>query len=106
MTTLYVAMFWFAAGLVVGALFTHIKPFQRKQDTKQAPSGDVGSGPQPGERWALHIDDGPWGAKKYPPVLILDVKDGWVRYQMSASMFSDERKRESDFVSMYKRVTA
>jgi len=60
----------------------------------------------PGEQWSLHIKSGdPWIQKSYRPVVILDVKNGWVRYDMGAEPFRDERKTIADFVGMYKLVT-
>jgi len=58
--------------------------------------------PVAGELWYFGKGDGsPWPVKKYPPVTILDVRDGWVRYSF-ASMFLDERKELSWFVANYK----
>jgi hypothetical protein len=40
-------------------------------------------GPMPGELWTLYDDSGdPFPSKKYSPVSILDVREGWVRYDM------------------------
>jgi hypothetical protein len=67
--------------------------------------GDVAPvAPKPGELWQLRPKGSPWPEKNYPPVTILDVKDGWVRYDM-VSLFKDERMRVSAFVGMYRNVT-
>lgn len=60
----------------------------------------------PGEKWLFTPrDDSPWPPSNgYTPVLILDVQDGWVRYDMGC-LFRDERKRTKEFVSMYRRVS-
>lgn len=60
----------------------------------------------PGERWLLCPSNGdPWGQKPYRPVTILDVRNGWVRYDMGPGPFRDERKKIGEFVGMYKLVT-
>ncbi len=59
--------------------------------------------PKVGEKWFLRGDDGdPFGAN-HDPVLILEVKEGWVRYKMSR-LFDDNRKPISDFIVMYTLV--
>ena len=59
--------------------------------------------PIPGE---LYIFTGalkdPFPPMLIPPVRILDVKDGWVRYAMK-TMFTDERMEINSFNSMYKK---
>jgi hypothetical protein len=54
--------------------------------------------PVVGELWVLS-DGSPWQTK-YPPVTILDVKDGWVRYDMN-KIFRDERMLMKIFISCY-----
>ena len=39
----------------------------------------------------------------FPPVKVLDVKDGWVNYAMPET-FIDGRMEEKSFLSMYKKV--
>jgi len=56
--------------------------------------------PEVGERWVFNDDD-PWGGKKFPPVKILDVKDGWVRYYIG-HYYSDERREMDSFLYIYK----
>ncbi len=52
--------------------------------------------PKIGEKWILgKMTDDPW-ERRYPPVVILDVRDGWVRY----SLF-DSRCSIRQFMSMY-----
>lgn len=58
-----------------------------------------------GEEWALEQNNDPWGGKEYPPVKIIDVRDGWVRYDMGGSIFRDERKTIGDFVALYRLKT-
>lgn len=55
--------------------------------------------PHVGERWRLRSED-PWGSKS-PPVAILDVQAGWVRYYMNR-FFDDERMRIDEFTRLYK----
>ena len=57
-----------------------------------------------GSEWILCFNGDPWGPKKSTPVKILDVKDGWVRYDMGG-FFRDERKKIEDFVRVYRLVT-
>lgn len=57
--------------------------------------------PRPGERWAfMDKQDGPWPSKEYAPVVILEVRDGWVRYEMSG--FKDQRMKLDLFERMYR----
>jgi hypothetical protein len=58
--------------------------------------------PVAGEKWILHVDKtDPWGGNKYPPVKILDVKEGWVRYKIGDYIFKDERMPVERFVAIY-----
>jgi hypothetical protein len=59
-----------------------------------------------GELWQLVPAADPWGPKSYRPVRILDVRDGWVRYDMGGLAFRDERHPVKTFVRMYRRVDA
>jgi hypothetical protein len=57
--------------------------------------------PAKGDKWILRTDNGdPWGCK-FPPVKVLDVKDGWVRYKIGDIIFTDERMKIEQFVSVY-----
>ena len=59
-----------------------------------------------GQRWILCLSTSdPWGMKPYRPVMILDVRDGWVRYDMGPGPFRDERKTVVEFVGMYRLAT-
>ena len=60
-----------------------------------------------GEKWFFEglngEDDSPWPSTKKPrfsPVIILDVKEGWVRYRIGA-FYPDERLKMESFLSMY-----
>lgn len=59
--------------------------------------------PKVGEEWCLNSDDSPWESSFHPPVRILDVKGGWVRYRMN-SLFPDERLPFENFVRIYHNV--
>lgn len=59
-----------------------------------------------GELWQFVPRPDPWGSKNYPPVRIIDVRDGWVRYDMGGAVFRDERHPVEAFVGMYRRVDA
>lgn len=60
----------------------------------------AGAVPSPGAMWALRCDDkSPWPSKRYCAVKILDVRDGWVRYDLF-----DSRLKVDDFVRMYRPV--
>ncbi len=57
--------------------------------------------PEPGQRWFCNDkESGPWPPKDLPPVIIVDVRGGWVRYDMS--VFKDQRIKLDDFVRMYR----
>jgi hypothetical protein len=60
-------------------------------------------GPKPDELWEL-FDEGDPFPGKYKPVRIREVKEGWVRYAMGSSVFSDERRTIESFTSMYRKV--
>ena len=53
--------------------------------------------PEPGEYWWFN-DDSPFPSK-YNPVLIREVKDGWVRYDMLT--MKDERLKLESFHNIY-----
>jgi hypothetical protein len=59
--------------------------------------------PRPGERWVFVEKQGPWPSKKYPAVLIVDVREGWVRYDMST--FKDQRMELDIFARLYRPNT-
>jgi len=60
--------------------------------------------PVAGERWEFHKDTGdPFPSKTHKPVVIIDVKSGWVRYKLN-SLFNDERKEIDLFLNMYRRL--
>lgn len=61
--------------------------------------------PAPGERWAFVPAPTPWPEKDYPPVIVLDVREGFVRYDMKGTSFRDERMALSSFLYCYRRVT-
>lgn len=54
-----------------------------------------------GQLWAIP-KDGPWGGH-YPPMTILDARDGWVRYD-DGSVFRDQRLEEDAFRRIYRYV--
>ena len=57
--------------------------------------------PKPGEKWRLK-NDSPW-PKNYQSVIILDVKDSWVRYDIN-SLFMDQRLKLKSFLYCYEKV--
>jgi hypothetical protein len=64
--------------------------------------------PVPGEQWVFvrrTRPGDPWPAEDagYLPVLILDVKDGWVRYG-GGCIIKDERAKRCDFMRQYRKV--
>jgi len=64
--------------------------------------------PMIGEKWCLKCDfDGsPWPKKDVVCVIVLDVKDGWVRYRIGEGLlFGDERMKVKYFTRVYKKVT-
>lgn len=72
---------------------------------KSVPS--VESLPIIGSYYELSYQDGsPWPKDYgYPPIKILDAKDGWVRYAFKDShLFSDERMELDTFNRLYKLV--
>lgn len=60
--------------------------------------------PSPGETWQWkgEANQGPWPSKQGGCVTVVDVKDGWVRYDMA--FFEDCRLREDAFRRMYRHV--
>lgn len=60
--------------------------------------------PQTGETWLLKSTaKGLWSSLDEVRVKILDVKSGWVRYDMG-NIFSDERMKLSRFTAIYQKV--
>jgi hypothetical protein len=60
--------------------------------------------PVSGEKWVFNaFDESPWQTETYKPVIIIDVQDGWVRYDMG-QIFNDERMRLKSFTRIYKRA--
>ena len=57
--------------------------------------------PVAGEEWVLK-NDSPWPEPDQKPVKILDVKDGWVRYDMQGICFRDERMVMDRFLLCYR----
>lgn len=56
----------------------------------------------PGQRWQFTPrDESPWPSRPGVVVIILDVHDGWVRYDMG-SVFPDNRQPERLFREMYR----
>lgn len=86
----------FAAGLVMYAVLWACKIAALGSRCKQTP--------KPGERWAFQGKQGPWPNKEHRPVVILDVRDGWVRYDME--VFKDQRMELDLFARMYRPVDA
>ena len=72
-------------------------------------SAIFGSDPKPGEIWDFNRqpEQDPWGGKKEKyQAVIIDVKDGWVRYGFVGSEFyNDERMKLSIFKFCYRRTT-
>ena len=85
-----------AAGLVLYAVLWVCKVAALRRRCKRTP--------KPGERWAFMDKQGPWPSKEFTPVVILDVRDGWVRYDMS--IFKDQRMELDLFARMYRPVDA
>ena len=56
--------------------------------------------PIKGQRWTLK-NETPWPVKDAHTVLIRDIKDGWVRYELGI-LFPDERLRMDMFLKCYK----
>ena len=56
--------------------------------------------PVAGEEWVLK-NDSPWPKSGQKPVTILDVKNGWVRYDMHGICFRDERMKMGSFLYCY-----
>jgi hypothetical protein len=99
MTSVYIGLLCFIAGLCLGALLIRAGPasFPRLA-TKDTPA--------PGELWVFMPDKkGPWptDARRHKPVEVLDVREGWVRYAMG-NVFPDERMSVKDFTWMYRKV--
>ena len=60
--------------------------------------------PSVGETWILKSsNDDPFPPKARTLVDILEIREGWVRYDMGG-VFRDERKTIEDFVRIYQKV--
>jgi hypothetical protein len=58
--------------------------------------------PRPGESWIFdHADGSPWPRKPGPAVKVLDVQDGWVRYDMGWR-WNDQRVTLKTFRELYR----
>lgn len=65
---------------------------------------EIITAPVKGEQWIfVPADSGPWPVENGVTVDILDVKDGWVRYDMGR-IFRDERRTVETFTRMYRKV--
>ena len=60
--------------------------------------------PVAGEYWVAKGLDDPFPKKEYTSVKILDVKEGWVRYDFGGNIFRDERLRLHSFLYCYQPV--
>jgi len=58
--------------------------------------------PVRGEVWYNKGDDSPWPKKDSTGVTIVDVKDGWVRYDFNFNIFKDQRLSLKDFLYCYR----
>lgn len=54
-----------------------------------------------GDRFVLKDDDSPWPTDGESEAIILDIKNGWVRYSLSP-LFSDNRLKIDEFLYCYK----
>ena len=73
--------------------------FKRQARTDPEPQAISTKTPVAGEYWLLE-DDSPW-PKHYPPVRIIDVGSGWVRYWMG-NIFPDCRMQTKEFIRIYR----
>jgi hypothetical protein len=55
-----------------------------------------------GQQWRLQ-DASPW-PNPHTPVTVVDVRDGWVRYDMTHA--KDQRRKLDDFLNLYEIVPA
>lgn len=60
--------------------------------------------PKPGEHWVFVDKQGPWLSKDHLPVVITDMHEGWVRYDIG--IFKDQRMKLDLFTRMYRPVDA
>lgn len=58
-----------------------------------------------GDVWELRGENDPWPRGKHAQAVILDYKQGWVRYALG-TMWGDERMKESIFRHCYRKVPA
>ncbi len=75
-------------------ILRRIFPVRQKEETPKVEAG---------QKWRFYEEGDPFPSK-YPPVTIIDARQGWVRYSMGW-FFDDERMKESTFLSMYRKVT-
>lgn len=58
-----------------------------------------------GSLWVLHNYRDPFPTRDRPPVRVLDVKDGWVRYYIGEA-FPDERMSVELFLGIFRQAQA
>jgi len=58
--------------------------------------------PRPGESWIFDHAEGPWPRKPGPVVIVRDVKDGWVRYNIDRCAWTDQRTTLKTFRKLYR----
>ena len=58
--------------------------------------------PVAGEMWVAKGLDDPFPKKEHTPVKILEVKEGWVRYDFGGHIFRDERLEVNSFIYCYR----
>lgn len=56
-----------------------------------------------GEAWILKQCNDPWGGRPEAVVKIVDVKEGWVRYDFP-NLFKDQRMRMEMFLFCYEKM--
>jgi hypothetical protein len=100
---MYTSIIALIFGIFAGSLMVHllISSFSKKRVT---PEFQIA--PQIGELWIFKEPDAdPWAAPPHQ-VLILDVKEGWVKYEFNPNIEKTfktmpGKKKISDFVKMY-----
>lgn len=89
----------FAFGVFLGMYIKKYCSFGRKD--KEIPQENAV--PNIGEEWYYTMPDGsPFEQKKYHPVTITGINDGWVKYDMGWP-FRDERLPLKEFIRMYEK---
>lgn len=77
--------------------------FVARVQRRSASAGSAIPIPLPGESWIFDYRDGsPWSRQPGPVVTVRDVRDGWVRYDIDRTAWTDQRTTLKTFRELYR----